>query len=421
MSPKRKVGLHFFPDQSFSCINCGKCCRIWDVPVTSSEMEKLLKLGISGMELLVSECFVKDARHRNLFIIRKNDLKCVFLDENNFCRIHSGFGEKAKPLACRIYPFDVFNWKDSSISASFRFDCPAVVSGKGKKISSYGSEILGFSSELGKSGKFSDAIYSREVSCDIRRLRIIADSYKNILLCGDFKPGIRILAASQMIDFHSRSENRSDIAGAEDFFREDSMDIVRRSAAELRSQLENPPALNVRQRILFRYIINGFIRTDEMAKYGNSVIGRLKRTNSLLQFCLGRGRLSDFLQEYEGDASSDPLRHIGGSLVPDDALSQYWKYVGSKLSSMHFCGYPVFGYTFEEGILHLLMTYPAITSIASMISIAANRDGTISSDDICKAIMIVDHTFSRSPFFRLSRTRKIIRELCSPKVLPALV
>ena len=33
------------------------------------------------------------------------DGACVFLDERGLCRIHAKFGEQAKPLACRIYPY----------------------------------------------------------------------------------------------------------------------------------------------------------------------------------------------------------------------------------------------------------------------------------------------------------------------------
>ena len=38
---------------------------------------------------------------------KRADGACVFLDDDNRCRIHTAFGEAAKPAACRLFPFSL--------------------------------------------------------------------------------------------------------------------------------------------------------------------------------------------------------------------------------------------------------------------------------------------------------------------------
>ncbi len=61
------------------------------------------------------------------------DGACVFLNEQGLCRIHAKFGEPAKPLACRVYPY-AFHPVDRSLTVSLRFSCPSVVQNLGARV-----------------------------------------------------------------------------------------------------------------------------------------------------------------------------------------------------------------------------------------------------------------------------------------------
>lgn len=413
----------FYSEQYYSCLNCGKCCKIWDVPVSSAEKASICKLPLELQKHKLEDCFVKDAKRKNIFTIRKLDTRCVFLDDDNLCIIHKKFGEKAKPLACRIYPFDIFNWNDGTISASFRFDCPAVVAAKGKSISEYKTAILGFSNEISASGKVASAVYSQKLDCGTEKLRIVARAYRNILLNKNMPPAHKLLACSELLRFHSKKENAQDIISAGESFSSDAIGLVDRSIHELEKKISKAENLDLRQRILFRFLVNGYVRTDEAAIFGNSPLGRIKRTFSLLRFCLGKGGLSEFMPEgqYLSTSICDPIEAIcefrrNRFIVPDI----YWNYLASKLDSLHFCGYPVFGHSFEEGMRHLLLTYPVVACLALMLAVKQEVDANI-EDSFRKALMIVDHTFSRSPFFRLAKVKRIEREFCHPEIFASLL
>ena len=293
---------------------------------------------------------------------------------------------------------------------------------KGKKIGDYQTQILGFSDELARSGIFSDAIYRKGLAPGLDKLRTIAEGYKSILLNDEFRPAIRILAAARLLEFHGRKENRHDISDADKSFGRDASGLAQRSVPELEDDIENGPELDLRRKILFRYMLSGFIRTDEAVRYGTFLIGRLRRLKSLLKFSLGSGRISDFIENCDEHLVADPFRTLEKFHSKNEIWQIYWSYVGSKLSSLHFCGYPAFSYTFEDGMRHLIMTFPVAAAVASLYhEIDGNKDQEINADDFQKALMAVDHTFSRSPFFRLKHVKKISKEFCRGDVLPSLL
>ncbi len=69
-------------------------------------------------------------RGRRTRLAHQADGGCVFLDEKGLCRIHAKFGEPAKPLACRVYPY-AFHPSGKSVVVSLRYSCPSVVANRG--------------------------------------------------------------------------------------------------------------------------------------------------------------------------------------------------------------------------------------------------------------------------------------------------
>ena len=133
--------------QTLGCVGCGKCCGAWAVPVSEEERRKIMALPLVGLPLPVEQCF---ERRRGGWYLKKKNRRCIFLDEEKKCRIHTQFGLEAKPLTCRLYPLDVWSWSDGSVSASLRCDCPAAAAGAGEELRRFKAQILQFAEELKK-------------------------------------------------------------------------------------------------------------------------------------------------------------------------------------------------------------------------------------------------------------------------------
>lgn len=120
--------------QRWSCHSCGLCCRTLVGHLTDEERRRLDEQGWA--EQLRVAPYVKVGR--GWALNKQPDGACVFLDDQNHCKIHAKFGEADKPLACRIFPFSVRPVR-GAWQASLRFDCPSVTASKGQALGGHRS------------------------------------------------------------------------------------------------------------------------------------------------------------------------------------------------------------------------------------------------------------------------------------------
>ena len=117
-----------YPEKlAFECTRCGDCCRGWQVMLGPGEAERLRALDLPG-DLADVSTIVKQGNRSVLG--RRDDGACVFLGDENQCRIHEHFGGDAKPLMCRLFPFGFFPVGDR-IAVDVSFACRSVSEGTG--------------------------------------------------------------------------------------------------------------------------------------------------------------------------------------------------------------------------------------------------------------------------------------------------
>lgn len=104
--------------ENFVCRECGACCRIKDgiVRVGDAEIERIARyLGMSEQEFIAGETEISPDR-RGLVLKSRPDGACVYLTDDNRCRIHA-----VKPDKCRTFPFEWTNADSDEV-------CPALKS-----------------------------------------------------------------------------------------------------------------------------------------------------------------------------------------------------------------------------------------------------------------------------------------------------
>src|ERR1700712_265041 len=68
-----------------------------------------------------------------VYLERRADGACLFLnEENGLCRIHEQFGFEAKPLGCRVFPYQIAPTFRGEASVIGRYDCPTVRKNEGR-------------------------------------------------------------------------------------------------------------------------------------------------------------------------------------------------------------------------------------------------------------------------------------------------
>lgn len=117
-----------YPEKlTFECTRCGDCCRGWQVMLGPGEAERFQALDLPGD---LAEIPIVAKQGKRSILARRDDGACVFLGDENQCRIHEHFGADAKPLMCRLYPFGFFPVGDR-IAVDVSFACRSVSEGTG--------------------------------------------------------------------------------------------------------------------------------------------------------------------------------------------------------------------------------------------------------------------------------------------------
>ena len=88
-------------------------------------------------------------RHR---LNSRPDGSCVFLNEQDRCRIHEKFGYDAKPLPCRLFPFVLVpagdHWR-----VGLRYACPSAAASKGRALPEHQPALAAFAAALAEREK----------------------------------------------------------------------------------------------------------------------------------------------------------------------------------------------------------------------------------------------------------------------------
>src|SRR5262245_10861890 len=118
--------LQVLPDERFSCHSCTNCCRNWHVELISGEAGRIEQLKWPAGDALANQKALL-AHAGKTFLSHRPDGSCIFLNlSNGRCRIHEQFGASAKPLGCRLFPFQVQPTFSGDATIIGRYDCPTI-------------------------------------------------------------------------------------------------------------------------------------------------------------------------------------------------------------------------------------------------------------------------------------------------------
>lgn len=121
--------------ERWDCRGCGKCCRGTIITLSEEDLQRFRSQqwdkhsDYRGVKLLV-RMGLFSGRYR---LAKRPDGYCVFLDSDGLCRIHKDLGEEAKPLLCRMFPFQIVPLEEVALVTLRRF-CPAASAETGRSV-----------------------------------------------------------------------------------------------------------------------------------------------------------------------------------------------------------------------------------------------------------------------------------------------
>jgi lysine-N-methylase len=397
--------------QNWNCHNCGGCCRQHAIEVTAAERERILsqnwdaagQLPHNRPILVKMGPFPWSKRYQ---LGHQADGACVFLDERGLCRIHAKFGEAAKPLACRIYPY-AFHPAGKKITVSLRFSCPSVTANRGRPVAEQRDELKTLERLVVPDG--AEDIPPPEISpghtLDWTDTLKIVDRLERQIVEGTGSVAFRLISALQLVDLlgQSRFEKIRGPRLAE------FLEII--SAASTGEMPADPSAIAEPSpvgRIQFRLLCAQYARRDTLADRDAGWRGRWQLFRAALRFTRGKGLVPPLQPAFSPVPFADLESSFGP--LPPDAEEMLIRYLRVKLHGLHFCGRAYYHVPLVEGFQSLALVVPVVMWLARWL--AASRGGRqLELDDVSQALNIADHHHGYSPVFGQAGFRGRVRLL----------
>lgn len=425
--------------QNWSCHNCGGCCREHLIEITEDEKRRIEKQnwkasdGISTERPVIQR--IAKGRYR---LAHQDDGACVFLDDKGLCRIHAKFGEPAKPLACRVYPY-AYHPAGNKLSVSLRFSCPSVVQNLGQPITEQVAELrqLGGQIVADKKTEFDAPVIHRgshhgeqktEWSDFHRFLKAMDDAFDD----ESVHFAVRLMRVLSWMDLVAQSQFETIRGKKLDEF----LELVTNAAAT--AQPDNDLPLhqpNRMGRVMFRLMTAQFARHDTEAQARAGLGHRFGLLTAALKFTTGIGSVpvlngSASVDKAFGTSNASESNGSGsasfGSVEGefdgrrpefDELFTRYFRV---KIQGIHFCGPAHYDTTLVDGFHSLALMYPVVMWLARVRAVRSGRQELI-LQDVQAALATADHNFGYSPALGNAAALNRVSILSRMKQITALV
>ncbi|MGL6074596.1 MAG: YkgJ family cysteine cluster protein [Fimbriiglobus sp.] len=408
--------------QNWDCHSCGDCCRSYTIRVTEPEKARIESQGWATDPAIGDTPGVISDGNKGWKLNHRDDGSCVFLDDDQRCRIHAKFGAAGKPMACRIYPFVLVpagdHWR-----VGVRMACPSAAKDLGRPLTAHAEDL---------------ATYAGLVEEDAGG--VLTSGGKQALPAPELVPGhsvawpdlLRFVDAlrEQMADDETPVEHRlRKLFAIAELCKKSRFDNI--SGTRLNEFLEiitsavcedvpllpkDVPSPGWAGRMIFRQILAICVRRDSGRYPGIASQGRLTRMLAAWRFAMGRGavpRLHGLMPETTFASTDQPLANWTPEC--EKMLERYYLV---KLESMQFAGPLNFHRPFWLGLDSLLLTYPMLLWLTRVF---AAHQGRSVVESLTLALQTIDDSFGFNPLLGTARQTWAIRTLAERQELPRLI
>jgi lysine-N-methylase len=397
--------------QNWSCHSCSACCRQHLIEVTEEERQRILEQGWTEQDGIPSDrpVLVKHAgppwkkRYR---LGQQADGACIFLDEQGLCRIHAKFGENAKPLPCKIYPY-AFHPAGRKVAVSLRYSCPSVVANRGRAVSEQTKDLKPLAGAVVPEwvSRIPPPKISAAARVDWDDFMRFIDTLDAIIAEENVPIVRKLLSALSWIGLIEQSQFGRIVGSRLDEF----LQIIKEAAsAEIPERLEEIGEPSRVGRMQFRMLVAQYARKDTLVDLESGLWGRWRLFRAAIRFARGTGNvplLQDVFRQVPFSAMEEPF---GG--ITAEAEEIFSRYFRVKIQGVHFCGLAYYGIPLVEGFRSLALIYPSILWLARWLA-AARDQSTLETDDIARALSIADHYHAYAPSFGSRNFRRRVRLL----------
>lgn len=397
--------------QNWNCHSCSACCREHSIEVSEQEYDRIVKQDWPGEEGFdegqpIFQWHAGPPWKKRYRLANREDGACVFLDDNNLCRIHAKFGESAKPLACRVYPF-ALHPSGKKATVSLRFSCPSVIANRGRRISEQVRELRQVAKLVvpQRRKEYPPPPVSPGEKVTWSDFDLLTKHLEAEFAEEDVPFVIRLLRSLFWVNLIGQSALKK-ISGAR---LEELIEILRTAADEETpidvTEFDEPSKLG---RLHFRLLVAQYARKDTAVNIQKGLRGRYRLLMAALRFARGQGQVPPLQTVFQPvpfvflEAQYGPL--------PAEADELFARYFRVKIQGLHFCGPAYYNIPFAEGFQSLALVFAATMWLARLLAASEERMA-INADDVGRALAIADHHHGYTPTLGFFSARHRVRAL----------
>jgi lysine-N-methylase len=400
--------------QNWDCMGCGNCCREYHISVTAEERQRIESQGwatdaaVAGRPLFVGSGPPWARRYR---LNHRADGACVFLSEENRCRLHERHGPAAKPFPCRLYPFVLVpvgdHWR-----VGLRYACPAAAANKGEPLEHFLPDLKAHTADLERqtgvpaSNIPPPPLEGRQNVAWPDLLRFV-QALLALLRDRNDRFALRMRKCLALAGLCRKSRFDQITGGRLVEF----LNVVS-SGLEVTADPALLPPPNRVSRILFRQALAVYARKDQGPER-SLVRTRVGLAMAAWRFIRGTGAVPR-LHAWIPSTTFESVEKAANRWSPtaDEILERYYTV---KVSSLQFCGSAHFGFSFWEGFHALALTLPVVLWLTRAMEERPIEEAVI------RAIGIVDRNFGFNRVLGLRRQRLALALLCQGDELSRLI
>ena len=389
MSERIQLSILQMPSQRYSCHGCGDCCRDFTVQLREDD---LVRLDSQGYAQQMDEPVTVEFRGQR-YLRQRADGSCIFLESDGKCRIHADHGFNEKPVACRLFPF---NLAPDALGphAGLNFACQSVRANKGAALGSHREDLRRALRELPEANVQAPPRLSRKIRAESDEVDAISKAIDSWLA--------QPVPMSQRFDGFAwlaqglGAANFSSVRGAR------VKDLIDLLVSALPEELDHLPVQEASPRQLRLLRQAAFARIEDPRIHDGANRGaitvRLDQWRRSRAFAAGRGKVPWLPLGWPGPVRFDALEKVAGaskssdSEAIDDLVSRWLR---ATILGSRAWGAGYYAFSIAEGVQALALNLACVGWLAR--AHAAGRGcSVVDLDAVGEAISRIDRAAGRA-------------------------
>lgn len=410
----RRVSLTILDlnDQRYSCHGCGDCCRDFSVQLREEDLDRLER---QGWEEELGEPVTVEFRGQR-YLRQREDGACLFLQDDGLCRIHARHGFHEKPVACRLFPFNLAP-DARGTHAGLNFACQSVRANRGGTLSSHRGDLERALREVPESRAVAPPRLAGELRADAAEVDVVSGRLDLWLERAEIPLAIRLDGFAWIAESLGKA-SFDQVRGAR---LGELMDLLLQALPDELVHLPVEPAGRGQRRQLRQAV---FARIEDPRFTGDEkrprLSARLEQWIRSSRFARGRGRVPSLARGWKVPTSFAAIEAVPRVAGTPEVADLTIRWLRSTLRGGRAWGSGYYGWSMVDGIRALALDVACLGWLARAHAAGLGLDGA-GIDSVGEALGRIDRARGRAVWLGSAGERLRLRYFSADDGLRRLV